>query len=93
MESENPEGFTKDDLQNTDTMIFISLFDKQMYLSMKDGQQIRQEENRFLGQVVIPLSTILHHYDKMDFNFKLERPLVLPAYRVLDDEAVFMTSE
>jgi hypothetical protein len=29
----------------------------------------------------------------MDFNFKLNRPLVLPAYRVLDDEAFFMNAE
>ena len=74
-------------------MIIISLFDKQMYLSMKDGKQTRQEENRFLGNIQIPLSSVLCHHEKMDFNFKINRPLVLPAYRVLDGEAFFMSED
>lgn len=37
----------------------------------------------------MPLSTVLCNPDKLDFNFKLDRPLALPAYRVLDDEIYF----
>ena len=38
----------------------------------------------------MPLQTVLCNPDKIDFNFRLERPLALPAYRVLDDEIYFM---
>ena len=64
-----------------------------MYLTMQDGKQIRQEENRFLGNFTIPLSTILMNHDKMDFNFKLNRPVIIPAYRLLDDEIYFMNEK
>ena len=57
---------------------------------MQDGKQVRQEENRFLGSLEIPLSTVLNNYEKTDFNFKLNRPLILPAYRVVDDELNLM---
>ena len=49
-----------------------------------------QEENRFLGSVTIPLSSILMNHDKMDFNFRLNRPLVLPAYRITNDDVGLM---
>lgn len=68
----------------------ISLFDKQMYLSMQEGKQVRQEENRFLGSVTVPLVTVLCNPSKLDFNFKLERPVALSAYRVLEQEIYFM---
>lgn len=51
---------------------------------------MRQEENRFLGSLEIPLSTVLNNYEKTDFNFKLNRPIILPAYRVVDDELNLM---
>lgn len=41
----------------------------------------------------MPLSTVLCNPDKLDFNFKLDRPLALPAYRVLDDEIYFKEGE
>ena len=59
-------------------------------MNMQDGKQVRQEENRFLGNLEIPLSTVLNNYEKTDFNFKLNRPLILPAYRVVDDELNLM---
>jgi hypothetical protein len=38
LESDNKTHFTKEELQSSHTTIIISLFDKQMYLSMKDGK-------------------------------------------------------
>ena len=84
------QGFTKEELYNSGAQIVISLFDKQMYLSMQEGKQIRQEENRFLGSVTVPLVTVLSNPSKLDFNFKLDRPVALTAYRVLEQEIYFM---
>lgn len=93
LEANDNTKFKKEELQSSDTQIIISLFDKQMYLSMQDGKQIRQEENRFLGSITVPLQTVLCNPDKIDFNFRLERPLALSNYRVLDDEIYFMNAE
>lgn len=43
-----------------------------------------------MGSLEIPLSTVLNNYEKTDFNFKLNRPVILPAYRVVDDELNLM---
>jgi hypothetical protein len=51
------------------------------------------EEHRFLGSVSIPLVTLLQNSGKTDFNFKLNRPICLPNYRVLDDEIYFMSAK
>lgn len=46
-----------------------------------------------MGSVCVPLSTVLCNTEKLDYNFKLHRPVALPAYRVLDDEIYFMTKD
>jgi hypothetical protein len=61
-----------------------------MYETQQDGKRITQEENRFLGSITIPLQTVLCNPDKIDFNFRLERPMALSNYRVLDEEIYFM---
>ena len=38
LEADNIEAFTKEDLMSSETKIIISLFDKQMYISMLDGK-------------------------------------------------------
>lgn len=90
LEADNKTNFTKEELINSTTMIIISLFDKETYKYQQDGKQITQEENRFLGSLEIPLSTVLTNYEKTDFNFKLNRPLILPSYRVVNDELNLM---
>lgn len=75
-------------------MIIASLFDKQTYETVREGNTVLQEENRFLGSVTIPLQTLLlNNGKKTDFNFRLARPMCLPNYRVLDDEIYFMRPE
>jgi hypothetical protein len=38
LEADNKTNFTKEELLNSPTTITISLFDKQMYLTMQDGK-------------------------------------------------------
>ena len=45
-----------------------------------------QEEIRVLGRVKIPIQALLNNNGKMDFNFKSDRPLALPTYRVIGSE-------
>ena len=83
-----PKGqfFNKKNLAQSNCQIQVSLFDKQIFRHQEEGKIILQEENRFLGSFTIPLQALLTNAGKMDFNFKVNRPLALPAYRVLDDE-------
>ena len=46
-----------------------------------------------MGSVSIPLVTLLANKGKTDFNFKLNRPICLPNYRVLNDEIYFMSAK
>jgi len=93
LKADDEKGFTKEELLNTEAQIMITLFDRQEYKSSQDGKKITQEENRFLGSITVPLSTVLCNTEKLDYNFKLNRPVALPAYRVLDDEIYFMKPE
>ncbi len=52
-----------------------------------------QEENRFLGGVKIPIQALLTNNGKMDFNFKIDRPLALPSYRVIGSEIYFAAQD
>jgi len=74
-------------------MIVASLFDKQTYISLREGERVFLEEHRYLGSVEIPLVTLLTNSGKTDFNFRMERPICLPNYRVLNDEIYFMSTE
>lgn len=46
-----------------------------------------------MGSITIPLLTLLTNKGKTDFNFRLNRPMCLPNYRVLDDEIYFMSAD
>ena len=92
--ADNPNSnFTPDELYSATTMIIVSLYDKQAYESQKDGQTVIQEEHRFLGAVSIPLQSILTNPGKCDFNFRLHRPLLLPSYKVTNDELYFLSAQ
>lgn len=49
-------------------------------------------ENRFLGYFSVPLTTILKG-SKFEGQIRLERPLVLQGYRVIEDDLVFMEKQ
>ena len=88
--ADNESNFTMEELSSSNTMIIVSLFDKQTYKTQREGDKIEQEEHRFLGSIHIPLQSILSNPGKCDFNFRLNRPLILPNYRVTDNEIYFM---
>ena len=93
LQSQNSEGFTQEELMSSKTMIIATLFDKQTYQSLREGERVILEEHRYLGSISIPLITLLLNGGKTDFNFRLERPVCLPNYRVLDDEIYFMKAD
>ena len=93
LESESNEGFTHEELAKSKTTITASLFDKQTYMSLREGERVYLDEHRFLGSVEIPLVTLLQNSGKTDFNFRIQRPICLPTYRVLSDEIYFMNTE
>jgi hypothetical protein len=41
----------------------------------------------------VPLKTVLQNPGKMEFNFKLNRPLVLPSYNVVQQEVYFSSPQ
>lgn len=91
LEPFNKESFTREELMSSTTNIVASLFDKQTYVTIREGERVFLEEHRFLGSVTIPLITLLTNSGKTDFDFRLNRPVCLPNYRVLNDEIYFMT--
>jgi hypothetical protein len=86
----NSSNFTKQQLQDDGTILYISLFDLQKYEHTQEGVLMTQEEHRFIGSLSIPLKTILMNPGKCEFNFQVNRPLVLPAYNVVTDEVYFV---
>lgn len=86
------EKFTKQQLIDDQTMIYVSVFDRQMFSYIQDGKQITLEEHRFLGSMSIPMKTILQNPPKIEFSFKIKRPLILPSYMVVPDEVYFIDS-
>ena len=73
--AENGKKFTKDELVNSKTMIYISLFDREITPYKEDdfsAHQIKMQiEYRFLGSLTIPLTSILHNPPKMEAMFKV----------------------
>ena len=91
LEALNATKFTKEELIKSQSMIIVSLFDRETYTEAKmDGKLKILEENRFLGSFQIPLTAVIMSTDRLEFNFKLNRPLALPTYRVLGDDIVFL---
>ena len=88
--ADNNSNFTLEELAASTTEIIVSLFDKQIYRTDREGEKIEQEEHRFLGSVTIPLSSVLSNPGKCDFNFRIQRPILLPNYRVTENEIYFM---
>ena len=89
--ADNSQNFTLEELSSSQTMIIVSLFDRQLYTTKRDHDTITQEEERFLGSITIPLQSILTNPGKCDFNFRLNRPLLLPYYRVTENDIYFMS--
>lgn len=69
--------FSQSELEQNRMMIYITLFDKETVEEpISKNKSIRYEENKYLGQIKIPLTTILSG-SKFEGLVRLQRPLVL----------------
>ncbi len=96
LQAENGKRFTKEELINSKTMLYISLFDQEITPYKEDDYNSvikMQIEYRFLGSFTIPLSSILNNPPKMEAMFKLNRPLALFNYTILKNNIFLMDSE
>ena len=84
--------FTKEELENSNTMIYISIFDREVYHDDSDySSDIKfKVEEKFLGSFQIPLTSILANPPKMEGMFKVNRPLTLFDYVVLNENILIM---
>jgi len=83
--------FTRKELEDNRMMIYITLFDR--FIIKEPGSTIKRQvhiiENKYLGQIKIPLMTILGG-SKFEGLVRIERPLVLQNYRVVKEDLSFM---
>lgn len=88
----NKRKFTKQELVNSKTMIYITLFDRE--LVMYNTGRVEIEQNyRYLGSFSIPLIALLNNPPKMDAIFKVNRPLALFNYHVETNTFFFLNNE
>lgn len=74
-------------------MIHVNLFDQERYQVRRGEGEAEMVENRFLGGFVVPLLSVLTNPGKTEFNFKVNRPLCLPNYKVLKQDVFFIKPE
>lgn len=82
--------FTKNELEQSKMEIHFTLFDQEVRVDhiTKMTKNV-QKYNRYLGSFKVPLKTILTN-SKFEGNIRLNRPLVLQDYHVIQDELIFM---
>jgi len=94
LQSENGKKFTKEELINSQTLLYISLFDREITPYKEDdfsSTQIKMQiEYRYLGSFSVPLTSILNNPPKMEAMFKVNRPLALFNYVILKDNIFLM---
>ena len=76
----NDKRFTRQELLNTKTMIYITLFDEEMVDIYGAMQAMPKVNFRYLGSFSIPLISLLNNPPKIDAIFKVERPVALFNY-------------
>jgi len=85
--------FTNAELEDSPYMIYFTLFDQMThYDTITKMRQQRYYENKYLGQLQVPLTTVLQS-SKFDGQIRIERPLVLQGYKVIKDDITFMDNE
>ena len=82
--------FTRGELEENRMMIYITVFDRvTVEEPVSKNRVMKYVENKYLGQIKIPLATILGG-SKFEGNVKIDRPLVLQNYRVVKEDLSFM---
>lgn len=85
----NKRRFTRQELINSKSMIYVTLFDRE--ISVMNSGRIEIETNyRYLGSFSIPLIAILNNPPKIDAIFKVNRPLALFNYQVEPNTFFFL---
>jgi hypothetical protein len=88
----NKRRFTKSELVHTKSMIYITLFDRE--IQMINTGRVEIETNlRYLGSFSIPLISLLNNPPKIDAIFKVNRPLALFNYSVETNSFFFLGGE
>jgi hypothetical protein len=85
----NGKRFTKTELISTRSMIYVTLFDREIIISNSGHMEIEQQY-RYLGSFSIPLISILNNPPKIDAIFKINRPLALFNYQVETNSFFFL---
>ena len=89
LNAKNKIAFTKDELEQTKIVVYFTLFDQEVKIDqITHLRQMRYIQNRYLGTFKIPLTTILSG-TKFEGLIRLDRPLVLQDYHVVQDELIF----
>lgn len=93
LKAKNKIHFTKDELEQSKIIISFTLFDQEVHIDqITRMRQMRYVQNRFLGTFKIPLTTILSG-TKFEGIIRLNRPLVLQDYHVVQDDLIFMDED
>lgn len=83
-------SFKKTELEQSPILIYFTLFDQLIQSEqITKMRTMTYRENRYLGCFCVPLTTILKG-SKFEGQVKIERPLVIQGYRVMEDDIVFM---
>lgn len=85
----NKKKFTKHELINTKSMLYITLFDREI-TSVANGRVQLEMNYRYLGSFSIPLIAILNNPPKIDAIFKINRPMALFNYQVETNSFFFL---
>lgn len=94
LKSMNQKRFTRQELINTKSMIYITLFDVETIERGPNMQVIQTEKNfRYLGSFQIPLISLLNNPPKIDAIFKVDRPMALFNYQVETNTFFFLKQE
>ena len=74
-------------------MLYFTLYDQEVRVDqITKMRQMRYIQNRYLGTFKIPLTTVLSE-SKIEGLMRIDRPLVLQDYHVVQDELIFKDPE
>lgn len=92
LKAKNKIAFTKTELEQSKYMIYFTLFDQELrVVPITKAKEERYQENKYLGQFAVPLTTVLRG-QRLEGQVRVNRPLVLQNYRVVQEELIFMDS-
>jgi hypothetical protein len=88
----NKRKFTRQELINSKSMIYVTLFDREVTV-MNSGRIEIDTNYRYLGSFSIPLIAILNNPPKIDAIFKVNRPMALFNYQVEPNTFFFLNQK